>query len=65
MKDKQQYTYDIIDAENDNQKILDLLEQYANERVIDELDKLKIEDLGMYNGVEDVNIYKRIKELKQ
>ena len=46
-------------------EISKLINDYANQRVIEELKKLKIENLGMYNGVEDVNIHKRIKELKK
>ena len=45
--------------------LMDSIDDYTNEKIVEELKKLKIENLGMYNGVEDVNVHKRIKELER
>jgi hypothetical protein len=45
--------------------LMDSISDYTNEKIVEELKKLKIENLGMYNGVEDINIHKRIQELER
>ena len=63
MKDLTQFTYEIIECENKHLKIEELLEQYANQKVIDELEALKL-----CNGVGidlEITIDEIIKELKQ
>ena len=57
MKGTQQYAYDIISVENDNQKILDILEEYKNKCVIEALEDI-------CNDEETEYIRHRIKELK-
>lgn len=66
MKDLTQWTYEIIECENQHLKIEELLEQYANQRVIEELEEL-IDGLDEFELHSDFPylINKRIKELKQ
>lgn len=63
--------YEIMDymdsaSEEDNNKALTILEQYANQRVIEELKELQV---GLPNSFDGtlifIRINKRIKELKQ